>query len=459
MAGGGSDDDGSGLAVTLKNVDLSLDSTYVNMKSDDSSPSVASIALRALADLVGGQNVNAAGGYSMLPEGLDVTRMIQDGQLLDINVKIAAVSEADNERLIELSNRCAIGNPELSIIRVEKLEEYGKMNMVLAHYPAKIQENCDVDYEKGLFIFVENGDAFKMDDDALLFARITPANEGIRNGSDIPLITRYQTDKFEAIIYDKDANTLTFEDLTPSTLTMVREHSYSFDGEYLHARTDQGPDLQFKRGTEGFKELPADSSLNGMFFNTEGEFMTSLFVNDGQVVSEWSGYSTFDPVSMTTAPYHTKPGSNFGSFDVNIVKHHKNKYVNSGLKVWDVDTNQVECMFPDDSPSDNSGCSLYGHVVIEYIGDHVVAYSSYENRFFTYNLETGRLEGSVNLAGTGYVIESDKVTLYKKVAYVEAVNPDNANKEYLEIDLLTGAVTNLGVIQDGSRKAETFLRF
>jgi hypothetical protein len=457
--GGGGDDKDGGLAVTLESVQLAGDAAYVNLSDSADTNSVASLILRNFADLIGGQKVNAYSGTSMAPDWLDATRQLVEGQLLEINVTLSAATESERARLAELNNKCAFGNPELSIDRAVKLEENGKMNMVLAQYPAVIHDDCDVDYKQGLFIVVENGDAFKMDDPNLLFARVTPAHNGLLNISDMPLITRIQSDKFEAIIYDEQNRTITFEDLTPSTLKMHRESQYTFNGTYLAARADAGHEaLLFKRGEQGFTVLDRDVIINGMFFNNDNEFMTGI-APEGTPSNQWEGLSTFNPEDQSTAVYHTQPNENFGGgFYTSFLTRYKNRIVNTNGQVWDMATNIVDCIFPDDEPQ-SSECKTFGETRQKVYGRYVVKYSSIDQRFFVYDLEEGSLIGNVSIKGQGYVIEANDINLYSKVAYIKVVNPDTSNKEYIEVDLITGAVTNHGVIAEGSKRVTTFLAF
>lgn len=457
---GGGGDHGSGLRVTLDNADITSDSNYVNVTDDPNGPNVASVILKRAVDFLAGREIHADGNFPS-PSGRDITRKIVGDQLLDINIKLRAASDSQQSQFEELDNKCAFGNPEIAIEKITSIDHNGKMNIVQGYYPDTYYEDCTVGYSFGTFIIAENGDAFEMEDHSLAFRNFIKANDPLYNISSMPLFENNNEKIVTAIVHNEASRTLDFEQLTPPTLEVYTDRFLAFDGSYLVTLpTSSGDDAYlFERGKEGFISMDrGDTVLNGMFFNNDGQFMTGAPPKDS-TNEDFGGFSIFDPIDQSVTAYPDDPGHGFGGFfTISFLTRNGPKIVNYAYQIWDMDTNQVSCVFPDEN-AEQSGCQIYGATKRKFYKDYIVAFHDTGDKFYRYDLKNGELVGDFDLSNSGYVMNRDNVTLYQDVAYAEIVNSSNANKEFIEINLITGTVSNHGVIQDGQKQVKTFLVF
>lgn len=438
--GGGGSNGGEDIPITLKNIDVKADDIIVNVAPDEQS--LASLILRTMVDLVGGNDALAASGITY--SGNEISKKMVHGQILDLNITLEPVYPEDQEDFDELEDQCVFGNPEISINSVFSLDSKRNRSFVSIDYPASVSWDCTVLYKTGTFVVVENGDAFLVFDEFYDYIpSYIPANNQMFNLSDTPIVFMPGESPASLLIYDEVSRTITFEEITPPTVSIDRD--VSFDGTYLTAKDGKSGYL-FKRGEQGFTELDDGWINSHTFFNADHELMT---LYDGR-------YNIFDPEDVSLTIYPNQPPQAFGT----PVLRYGNRIISLGQVVWNTETNQIDCLFGDANPD-------YQYLINSYcesasyswpIDNYYVAYEEKKGKFYRRNLDTWTIVTDLDVSDAGYS-NVEGVELFKDRAYFKYVNPKTANKEYVEVDFETGQFINHGVIQDGARKITVFHAF
>jgi hypothetical protein len=364
-----------------------------------------------------------------------ITQKLVSGNLVKLNVKFSKVNSSD-------SVSCDFTNAGILINNIWLTNLSTNDSIANLTIPSKVDSTCNLTYTTAdYYISGSTNTAYALDTQITSkVADIIPAGDPAFNTSTNPLIiSSGQVSELSILNGVVTQTQLT----TPSITLGTYMGAMAYNGTYLVAvSTSTGnPIIVFQKGSKSFQNFrPYSNGYASIFINSDGNFVWN---NTYQM-------NIFNPVTLSTTPYtpSSQPSAMFGANG-----RYSSWIMSDRCMIWDTSNGNwvnlylyptyatVDPWGPDGVPETFS----YSRI----IGKYAYCVDGTFRGYARYNLDSGSGVGvnldNLNLIASSYQIFSD-------VAYATTTNTSNSDVLYVKIDLVTGVVSNLGVISSGTRK-------
>lgn len=473
----------AGQTLTLTYIDLKAGDMLANTKSSATLASNAidklgiffAYAMKPLISEAYAQSSASSYKSTITAQSFPASRKIVGGKLVSLNPVVKYFEKDSNGNKVEKKIECNFSNAEVSVKSAYVMNQATNDLLVKLDVPDKVNSDCSLSYRNAIFLVYANGDTFEVSSSFPNgIANIIPANDPGFNSSNTPLIVDQNNVRAAEIQTD---GSLKLIELTAAGAPLEANASYgyspgslSYNGTYLFGTTSQATASKatfllyekgstafriFKPGTEWntnyYLSTILDDNGNYLFHYASGEFykLNTTDLSFAPLLPQLPAGTPGDPTTTPIAPAF--PQGMYGA----VGRFEKWLMSDRGV-IWNYATKETKCLvlykngaYPDCRPISSSPAytrlfSNYGYTV-----------DSDKAIYVRHDFRTGKTV-SVNMTELGYLPKD--FIVYKDTAMVEVINSANSDRKYVEVDFNTGLVSDRGVISQGTRQVDTFIK-
>lgn len=472
----------AGQALTLTSLDLKAGDAIANTTSG---VTFASSFTRQVTDMLASvvhPFVSNAYAEELIPsykstitaQSFPASRKLVDGKLYRLNPVVKHFQKNANGEEVEKKIKCDFSNAEISVKTAHLINQATNDLLINADVPATVNSDCSLTYRNAVIVVYANGSTFEV---SAAFpngiANIIPANDPGFNQSNTPLFI--DENQVRAAEVQSDG-TLKLIELTAAGAPLLahgknyQPGSVSYNGKYLLGTTSQSTAktatfLLYEKGSTAFRIFkPSGMEWNTNFYlstildhngNYLFHYASSPFykldtgdLSFSKLLPDLTGSAPASPSTPVAAPF---PAGMYGAVG------RVGKWIMSDRGViWNYETKESKCLvlykdgqYPDCNPvaSGTSYTRIFGNYGYTVDADKAL--------YVRHDFESGKTI-SVSMTEKGYLPKD--FIVYKDTAIVEVINSANSDRKYVEIDFRTGVVSDRGVISQGDRKVDTFIK-